>query len=436
MLLYDRIAAQLPGWRDRVQRLRGTCGDFKVGDVTVSQIYGGIRGVQIQVSDISHVDPTEGLRLRGYTVPELLNLLPKAKGSSLPLAGGLYYLLLCDELPTQAEAEWVEAEWKERCLIPTYVFNVIRRLPRETHPMTMFSIGISALQRESVFTKAYAQGVSKDDYWGYYLEDALNLTAKLPGLAAFIYNLKYQDGITLPASTELDWSANFAHMIDRTDDPDYHDLCRLFFFLHSDHEGGNVSAHTTHLVSSALSDVYLSTAAGMNGLAGPLHGLANQECLKWLLSVREHFGRNPDQEELRKYLRDVLNRGGLIPGYGHAVLRTTDPRFTAQMEFARKNMPEDENLQLIELIYNTLPSILMEQGKVSNPWPNVDAINGALQYHYGVKEFDFYTVLFGVSRILGLTAHIVWARALNKPIERPKSLTTEMLETMVIACES
>ncbi len=436
MLLSDRIEAQLPNWRERVNRLRGSCGDFKVCDVTVSQIYSGIRGVQIQVSDISHVDPYEGLRLRGYTIPELLELLPKAANSDMPLAGGLFYLLICDELPTQAEADWVENEWKQRCLIPTYVFNVLRRLPKETHPMTLFSIAITALQRESLFAKAYENGLVKNDYWRYYLEDALNLTAKLPGLAAFIYNLKYQDGITLPASSTLDWSANFAHMIDHTDDPAYHDLCRLFFFLHSDHEGGNVSAHTAHLVSSALSDIYLSAAAGINGLAGPLHGLANQECLKWLLTVRDHFGCLPDAENLRDYLRNSLDKGDLIPGYGHGVLRTTDPRFTAKLDFAPVHFPEDELIQLVELIYHTLPPLLEEQGKVSNPWPNVDAINGALQYHFGVKEHDFYTVLFGVSRIMGFTAHAVWARALNKPIERPKSLTTEMLESMVETCKS
>ncbi|HPH94561.1 MAG TPA: citrate (Si)-synthase [Anaerolineaceae bacterium] len=431
MFIADCIEAQLPGWRDRVQHLRGKSGDFKVCDVTVSQIYSGIRGVQIQVSDISYVDPYEGLRLRGYTIPELLDLLPKAAGSPMPLAGGLYYLLLCDALPTRQQAEMVEEEWRQRSEIPAYVCNVIRRMPAGTHPMTLFSMGIMALQRESVFAKKYDNGTAREDHWRYYLEDALNLTAKLPGLAAFIYNLRYQDGITIPPDPDLDWSANFAHMIDRSGNPDYHDLCRLFFFLHSDHEGGNVSAHATHLISSALSDVYLSCAGGMNGLAGPLHGLANQECLKWLLDVQTYFGKIPSQEDLRQYLIDQLRHGALIPGYGHAVLRTTDPRFTAQLAFARKYMPSDELLQLVDLVYQTLPDVLQAQGKVSNPWPNVDAINGALQYHFGVKEFDFYTVLFGVSRIMGLTAHIVWARALLKPIERPKSLTTEMLETMI-----
>ncbi len=430
--LEDKIEEQLPIWRERVHRLRNEFGDFKVCDVTVSQIYGGIRGVQIQVSDISHVDPDKGIRIRGYSIPELLKILPKLPGAEFPLAGGVYFLLLTGALPTFDEAMMVEEEWRMRSLIPTYVYNTIRRMPRETHPMTLFSIGIMALQRESVFAKEYEIGVVKDDHWRYFLRDSINLTAKLPGLAAFIYNLKYQDGITLPPKADHDWSANFGVMIDREGDPKYYDLCRLFFFLHCDHEGGNVSAHATHLVSSALSDVYLSCSAGMNGLAGPLHGLANQECLKWLLDVREKFGGLPSPEQLERFLRQTLAEGNIIPGYGHAVLRTTDPRFTAQLEFAKSKNLDSDLIKLVEMVYGTLPNILMENGKVSNPWPNVDAINGALQYHFGVKEFDFYTVLFGVSRILGLSAHIVWARALLKPIERPKSLTTQMLEMMIL----
>lgn len=431
-ILEERIEAQLPHWRERVNHLRGKSGDFKVCDVTVSQIYSGIRGVQIQVSDISYVDPQKGIRIRGYTVNELLSLLPKARNSAMPLAGGLYFLLLTGDIPSDEEAQAMEEEWQERCLIPTYVFNSIRRMPADTHPMTLLSMGIMALQRESVFAKKYENGTQKEDHWRYYLEDSINLTAKLPGLAAFIFNLKYQDGIYIPPNPNLDWSANFGHMIDRLKDPDYYDLCRLFFFLHSDHEGANVSAHASHLVSSALSDVYLSCAAGINGLAGPLHGLANQECLKWLVGVRDHFNGLPSEHDLRNYLADCLNRGEIIPGYGHSVLRTTDPRFTAQLDFAHQNIQNDELIELVEMVYKALPPLLIEQGKVSNPWPNVDAINGALQYHFGVTQYDFYTVLFGISRILGITAHIVWARALLKPIERPKSLTTEILEAMVL----
>ncbi|MDZ4159944.1 MAG: citrate (Si)-synthase, partial [Anaerolineaceae bacterium] len=342
-----------------------------------------------------------------------------------------YYLLLVDEMPTEAEALLVEDEWRLRGGIPGYALDVINAMPESTHPMTLFTQAVMALQTESVFAREYRNGIHKVDYWEAYLEDSLNLTAKLPAIAAYIYNKKYNGGKFIPPDPALDWSANFAHMIGKSGDEEYKDLCRLFFVLHSDHEGANVSAHAAHLVGSALSDVYLSCAAGLNGLAGPLHGLANQECLRWLLNARDHFGGLPMREKLEAYLRGLLSAGKVIPGYGHAVLRTTDPRFTAQLDFGLKYFPNDELIKLVQLIFDVLPGLLTEQGKVKNPYPNVDAINGAMQYHYGVKEFDFYTVLFGVSRVLGYTAHLVWSRALGKPIERPKSLTTKILEDMV-----
>ncbi len=196
---------------------------------------------------------------------------------------------------------------------------------------------------------------------------------------------------------------------------------------------GNVSAHATHLVGSSLADIYFAFSAGLSGLAGPLHGLANQECLRWLLDVREQFHGVPDREALHKFAWDTLNSGRVIPGYGHAVLRVPDPRFTAQMEFAKARFPEDELVRLADLVFDVVPQVLREQGKAKNPAPNVDAISGTLQHYYGVREFDFYTVIFGVGRALGVTANYVWARALEFPIERPKSVTTKMLEELVKA---
>jgi len=431
MNIKDKIAAKLPSWRERISSLVNDHGDFKIADVTVEQIYGGIRGVPIQVSDVSYVDPNEGLRLRGFTVPEVLQQLPKPQHGEYPLAGGLYYLLMTGDMPTQEEAEEVEIEWKVRSNVPEHVFKVLKPMPAYTHPMTLFSQAILSLQTESMFARRYYYGIHKKDYWDAFLQDSLNLTAKLPTIAANIYNLKYRDGIFVHPNPNLDWSANFAYMIGKGDDKSYQELCRLFFVLHSDHEGANVSAHTSHLVGSALADVYLACSAGMDGLAGPLHGLANQECLRWLLNVRDHFEGLPEKAELETYLESCLESGKVIPGYGHAVLRVTDPRFTAQMDFAKKFMPDDDLFKLVSMVYETLPGILTRQGKVKNPWPNVDAINGTLQYHFGVQEFDFYTVLFGISRILGLTTHITWSRALGKPIERPKSLTTAILESMI-----
>ena len=430
IVMKQRIKEQIPGWSKRISKLVKDYGTNVIADVTVEQIYGGIRNVPIQVSDISVVDPQSGIRLRGYNIAELLNLLPKAKNSKYPLIGGLYYLLMTGEFPSEEEAQQVEQEWRERAEVPVYVFDLLKALPKSTHPMTMFSMAILSMHNESVFSPRYIDGMKRTEYWDAYLEDSLNLTAKLPAIAAYIYNLKYRDGNYISPDPELDWGANFAHMIGN-DNEEYKEFCRLFFFLLSDHEGANVSAHTSYIVASALSDVYYAVSAGMDGLAGPLHGLANEECLRWLNNMRESFKEYPTLEQVRQYEIDWLNGGRVVPGYGHPVLRVTDPRYTAQFKFGKQYLPDDEIFRLAEMVYETVPDVLAQMNKVKNPWPNVDAITGAIQQHYGVTQCDFYTVLFGISRSLGLTTHAVWCRALGRPIERPKSLTTRMLEQMI-----
>ncbi len=441
MILKDKLAVQVPAWRERVKKLLTEGGDAKVGEVNIKQVYGGMRDVKGLVTDISYVDPEEGIRLRGYTIPELFEKLPKLAGAEMPLAGGLYYLLLVGELPGMQEALDVEEAWKQRGQVPQYVYDVLCAMPANAQPMTLFSQAILSLQTESVFSRKHDEGMRKEDQWLYALEDSLNLTAKLPAIAAFIYSLKFGEPRTPVSDPKLDWSANFAQMMGVAD-PLYADLMRLYFIVHSDHESGNVSAHATHLVGSTLSDAYYAVSAGMNGLAGPLHGRANQESLAWLLEVYNRHGHVPTAEELREFAWDTLNAGQVIPGYGHAVLRKTDPRFTAHLDFGCKHFPEDPIFKLASLVYDVVPDVLREQGKAKDPWPNVDAISGSLQQHFGVRDsndkgiYGFYTVLFGVSRALGVTANMVWARALNQPLERPKSLTTEMLEAIAAKAKS
>lgn len=427
MDLKEKLAASLPEWRERVRKLVKDSGDVVVGDVTISQVYGGMRDVKALVTDISYVDPNEGIRLRGYTIPEVLEKLPKPEGATMPYVGGLYYLLLVGEIPTRDQAVEVEEEWKRRATVPQFVFDALKAMPIDAHPMMLFSIAILALQNGSLFAKRYHEGMRREEYWEPMLEDSLNMTAKLPAIAAYIYNLKYHERRIIAPDPKLDWAANFAQMVG-IPTPEYMDLSRLYFILHSDHESGNASAHATHLAASTLSDIYYAFSAGINSLAGPLHGLANQESLGWLLHIHDQFTGVPTREQLRQFAWDTLNAGQVIPGYGHAVLRKPDPRFTAQFEYANKYMPDDEIFQIAKMVYEIVPQVLIEQGKAKNPSPNVDAISGTLQYHYGLKEFDFYTVLFGVGRSLGVSANAVWARALGQPIERPKSLTTALLE--------
>lgn len=398
-------------------------GTKKIGEVQLAQIYQGMRGITGMVYETSLLDAQEGIRFRGFSIPELQEKLPKAKGEPLP--EGLFYLMLTGELPTEADVKELSADWSKRAKLPAHVTRTIDALPVSAHPMTQFVTGIMALQTESVFAQKYAEGVNKKDYWSYCYEDAMNCIARLPEVAAYVYRRKYYGGKTIAPNPELDWAANFARMLG-FEGEGFTELMRLYLTIHADHEGGNVSAHTVHLVGSALSDPYLSFAAGMNGLAGPLHGLANQEVIKWIFEMQKALGKEvPSKEEIEAYVKKTLSEGKVVPGYGHAVLRKTDPRFTAQAEFAKKHMADDPLVNVVWRIYETVPPILQSLGKIKNPWPNVDAHSGALLVHYGMKEYEYYTVLFGVSRALGVLAAQVWARALGFPLERPKSVTTE-----------
>jgi citrate synthase len=424
----ERFKAQADKVAAEIKDLLKEHGNKKIGEVTLSQIYQGMRGITGLVTETSLLDAQEGIRFRGYSIPELQQKLPKAQGGTEPLPEGLFHLMLLGELPTEDDVHEITANWQRRSHVPNHVFAAIEALPKDSHPMTQFVVAIMALQTESKFAQKYAKGMAKKDYWEAVFDDSMDLIARLPRVAAYIYRRKYKNEDHIHPNGLLDWAGNFAHMLGYEDET-FRELMRLYMTIHADHEGGNVSAHTTHLVGSALSDPYLSLAAGMNGLAGPLHGLANQEVIKWILEMREELGvQLPSAEQIDAYVRKTLNEGKVVPGYGHAVLRKTDPRFTAQMEFSKKHMADDPLVQTVWQIYETVPPILQSLGKIKNPWPNVDAHSGALLVHYGLVEYEFYTVLFGVSRALGVLASLCWDRALGFPLERPKSVTTDLVK--------
>lgn len=405
-------------------------GDTVIDQVTVSQAFGGMRDIKSMIWETSLLDAQEGIRFRGFTIPELQEKLPRGRGKE-PLPEGLFWLMLTDEIPTEEEALWLTNEWEHRRNVPQYVFDTINAMPIDTHAMTMFTVGVMALQTQSIFAKRYDEGMPKSAYWDATYEDSMNLIAALPTIAAHIYRRKYADGNIIAPNDRLDWAANFAHMMG-FEDYDFKNLMRLYLTIHADHEGGNASAHTTHLVGSTLSDPYLAFAAAMNALAGPLHGLANQEVIKWIFDMVEALGTTtPTDEQVAEYVKQTLTSGRVVPGYGHAVLRQPDPRFTAQKTFGEKYCPNDDIVRIVWQIFNVVPPILQSLGKIKNPWPNVDAHSGALLVHYGMKEYGFYTVLFGVSRALGVLAAGCWSRALGFPLERPKSLTTELVKEMI-----
>lgn len=354
------------------------------------------------------------------------------EGGEEPLPEGLFYLLLTGEIPTVEQVRQISQDWEDRAkryAIPSYLKETIERLPKGLHAMSQLSMAVIALQEKSIFSQAYRQGaIRKDNMWDYAYEDVCNLIAILPQVAALIYRTKWGKQVGSNAGIS-DWAGRFAGELGFTN-PKFRELLRLYLTIHTDHEGGNVSAHAVKLVGSALSDPYLSFAAGINGLAGPLHGLANQEVLQWLTKLYAAVGDNPTDEQVAEYLWSTLRAGQVVPGFGHAVLRKTDPRYLCQREFALKHLPDDPLFRLTAQIFKISPAVLTEHGKTKNPWPNVDAHSGVLLQHYGLVEQDYYTVLFAVSRAIGALSGLIWDRALGLPIERPKSLTTEAIKAL------
>lgn len=429
----DILKAQIPAKQEALKKLKAEYGNKSLGEVTVDQCIGGGRDVKCMYYETSLLDANEGIRFRGYSIPELQQKLPTFKGPAgqgEPLPEALIWLLLTSEIPSVEQTRALTEDLRKRSKLPAHVEPLIRSLPKTMHPMTQLSLALLACQTESKFAKAYEKGVNKKEYWEHTLEDVLDVIAKLPEIAALIYRCTFKDGKIVKDTTgTLDYSASFNRMLGYNT-PAFDELMRLYLVIHSDHEGGNASAHATHLVGSTLSDPYLAFSGGLNALAGPLHGLANQEVLGWIQALQDKFqkeGKEVNKKTITEFAWETLKAGKVIPGYGHAVLRKTDPRYSCQREFALKYLPDDPLFKIVSTIYEVMPGVLTEHGKTKNPYPNVDSHSGVLLWHYGFKEYNYYTVLFGVSRAMGALSQVFWDRALGMPLERPKSVTADYI---------
>jgi citrate synthase len=426
-LLKQRMKEIIPAKIREFKEVKEHYGEKKIGEIKVNQVLGGMRGMVGLFYETSKLDAQKGIMFRGKNLFDLCEEL-KYKGSEEPLPEALIWYLFTGEIPNVHQIEFLIKNIQQRSSIPSETEHLINRLPSDMHPMTQLSMGVLSMQTDSHFAKAYRQGVSKNHYWEHFYEDSLNLISRLPRLAALIYNNTFKNRRPTPNVDDfMHMSQNFSHMLG-FNDKGFENLVSHYLVLHSDHEGGNVSAHAVHLVGSALADPYYSYSAGLNGLAGPLHGLANQEVLRWLLDCHHTLGKNPSDEQLEIYVRSTLKAGKVVPGYGHAVLREIDPRYVIQIKIGDKYLPDFDLFKLTKQCLKVIPKVLQEGGKVKNPWPNVDCSSGVLLYYYGLREFDFYTVMFGVSRAMGTLAMLTWARALALPIERPGSVTLDWIK--------
>ncbi len=417
-ILHEIFAQQVDALRAKRDEIVKSRGDRAISEVTVAQAFGGMRDVRALVCDTSVVDPDRGLIIRGMPVLELIDRMPEE----------IFFLLLIGRLPNAEEAKAVRAAIGSAARVPEATWRAIEVLPKESHPMTMLSAGVLALEHESAMAKQVAEGAPRGDIWRSTLDDALRLMQALPTIAAGVYRIRYSRGPRLAYDPVLDWAGNFCMMLGHRNET-FERAMRIAAILQSDHEGGNVCAFTCHTVGSVLSNPYLAVSAGFNGLAGPLHGRSAQESTQWQFDAMMRYGGAPDEKEIENYTLETLKSGRVIPGHGHAVLRSADPRFTAMLDFGKKNFADDPLVTTVERMSRVVPEVLQKQGKAKNPYPNVDFGMGTVWHHFGITELDFYTVPFAISLAMGMLAQLVWNRALGTPINRPRSVTMDWIRS-------
>jgi citrate synthase len=359
----------------------------------------GLRGFPVGTCKTSHVSPDLGVTYLGYPVEDLKDLPGE----------DVVYLLFHKALPTKEQAATFKAEMAKRCVIDPAVFQVLKVLPKKGHPMEWFLAAINLL------------GMTGKT--GDYREDCLNIIARITSVTAAIYRIREGWGDPIPPRHDLPLHENFVHMLGlKKAHPILPELLRLFYVLHMDHGGGNLSTFVGKAVASGKADMYASMVAAMAGLYGPRHGRANQECLEFVKLVN-----TADPKAAEEKVRGILKSGGLVFGFGHAVLRAEDPRAKIQYAFAKQHFPDDKLLAVAHTLRTVVPPILKENPKIANPYPNVDAVSGSLMTAAGLLDPEYYTLLFGWSRVAGIACQIVDERIVagkkdGFPIYRPKYL--------------
>ncbi len=425
--LYEEMERRVPRVRRELSAMLAEHKDAVLGTATLNSLLGGGRGVPLLWEWTTNVTATVGMRVHGRGIRGLTRLSPEDML-------GLAYL---GEYPTKDESLAIQTELGRRAkAYPEHMWETIRALPRDMHPMRKFSMLLGQLAHESIFGKDYNSGnLNKLDYWKAYFHDSMNLIPWATVTAAAVFVSCYGNADLLePENFVYDgkkgMAANLANLL-HISDGDHEKLTAilgLFLILHFSHGGGNASQHTAKLVSSTLTDIFGSVSAGMLALFGPLHGRANSDSLKMIKKFIEKCGGIPNQAQIASFIKDLVKKGQVLSGFGHAVLRVTDTRFLAQIEIGGKYCRDSELYQTAIALYEYAPEALRkEKPNIQNPYPNVDLGSCTLLYDAGIEESDFFVVLFGLSRILGMSTSATMDRAMCLGIERPGARTMSQL---------
>lgn len=373
-------------------------------EITEDHLETGLRGVPVGYCPTSFVDPIKGLFYRGRAVSELTYHSPEQ----------VIYLLYHGKEGSSKEIQEFSKLLHDRGHLSQAVIRHIQALPRQGHPMKLFCEALLILGMLE----------SQEDY----KEDCLNLIAKIPHLVATVINYHAGWGETPNPNPNLGYMENFSAMLKAPaieDKEKFTDVLKLFNILHYDHGGGNLSTFVGKAVASGLEDMYGSIASAMCALAGPRHGKANQDCLEFVQDVLEQLGEEASLYDVEKLIQQRLDNKQLVYGFGHAVLRAEDARASVLYEYGRKNFSHDPLIHMALLLREAGPKVLSKNPKVSNPYPNVDAISGSILCASGFNYPEYFTILFGLSRSVGIAIQIVYERCIARdgkgtPIIRPK----------------
>lgn len=381
-------------------------------EITKENLETGLRGYPVGYCTTSTVEPLRGLFYSGQSIDKLAFKEPEE----------VIYLLYYGKEGSKEDLKIFKAELEKRSTCKQELIKAIESLPRLGHPMKLLS---TALLLAGVY-----EGV------GNYQEDCFNLIAKMPTLVAHLINAHANWGGCKPSNPSLGYIENFVQMLNppKADLKALIEAFKLFVILHFDHGGGNLSTFVGKAVASGLEDMYGSMAAAMCALAGPRHGRANQDCLEFNKQVLTDIGENATEADMEKLLRKRLSENQLIFGFGHAVLRVEDPRATVIFDIVEKKFREHPLVKIAKLLRKVGPKVLKENPKISSPYPNVDSISGTLLEASTFTYPEYFTVIFGLARVVGIGAQIVYERCEARdgkgtPIVRPKYIYKPRVES-------
>lgn len=426
-LIETKAAPAMEAARERYQRVLRDYGDCPLtrGPVLVKNLMRGNRGVPGGMTDTSFVHPYRGVQFNG-------NLACDEAVERAEIPEAIFWYMMVEQLPSPDELQAFRSDLNERLEVPGYVWDVLNALPISTHPMTQLQTATNTLEGAAQFRDAYLDGAPAGDYWKLMLDDGLNLIAWQHQVAAYIYRRTFGDGKRVEPDPANDWSEQFVRMSGVRDASGHLTAyMRVYFISHADHEATNASANAGAIVNSTLATMASTLSATYNALSGPRHGMANQESLMLIERVLKQYGGVPTQAQAVEFLNDLLDSGGVLPGFGHAQLRDTDIRFVVLTNYLATIAEVAERSDIIRcmrLFADVAPGVLSQRPKIANPHQNIDFGSGAVLSALGLPQRHFYTVLFCISRMWGVIAQAVRARGEGKPIMRPISLTTTMVE--------